>query len=123
VDVPIARAGSRREIVRSTIAATHELLGQADRPDAILGLFEDSGPGILNAARAHGLDVPGELQVAQDVDGLKPQLCHPAVTALDLHPIDQVREAIRLLLDDGPKPQHVTTQVTLSVRESSTRAG
>jgi DNA-binding LacI/PurR family transcriptional regulator len=120
IPVPVAQAASRDAIIRATFDITHELLAPANRPHAIIGLFEDFGPAILDAARARHVDVPQQLLVAQDVDGLKAQLMHPSLTAIDLHPNEQVTEAVRLLLDDDrPEPHALTTPTTLRVRDST----
>jgi DNA-binding LacI/PurR family transcriptional regulator len=120
IPVPVAEAGSRDAIIRATFDITNELLAPANRPHAVIGLFEDFGPAMLEAARARGVHVPHELLVAQDVDGLKAQLMHPSLTAIDLHPNEQVTEAVRLLLDDDRRgPLALTTPTTLRVREST----
>ncbi|MEC3952413.1 LacI family DNA-binding transcriptional regulator [Nocardia sp. CDC153] len=112
---------SRDEAATAARHAAHQLLTDADRPDAIIGLFEDFGRGITAAARDLDLAVPEDVMVAQDVDGIKAQLNHPPITALDLHPTSQVAAAVELLLNPHPDHTTVTTPTTLRVRASSTR--
>jgi DNA-binding LacI/PurR family transcriptional regulator len=120
IKVSIASHSSREAVGREAFEPARELLGSSDRPDAVVALLEDFGPAILEAARSLGLDVPGDLLVAQDVDGMKAQLVTPPLTAIDLHEGEQVQEAVRLLLEeDASDNRHVTTPVTLRIREST----
>jgi DNA-binding LacI/PurR family transcriptional regulator len=102
--------------------ATQKALTSARPADAIVGLFEGFGTGILLAATSLGLAVPDDVRVAQDVDDSSARTVTPSITALDQH-FDLVAAAgIDLLLahieDDGPVAS-VTTPVTLRLREST----
>ncbi|OZC46326.1 hypothetical protein CH286_16340 [Rhodococcus sp. WWJCD1] len=118
--VALAEQDTRAGIVGAARAATYDLLTSDEVPDAIVGLFEDFGIGILDAASQLGLRVPADLLVAQDVDGFKAQHSRPPITALDLHASEQVASAIDLLISDSPSAS-ITVPTTLRIRESSSR--
>ena len=78
--------------------ATADLLAGAEPPDAVLALTEDSAIGALNAARAAGLEIPAEFQVASLVDGSRLREGDPGITSFDLDPVAQAEAAIDLLI-------------------------
>jgi hypothetical protein len=42
---------------------------------------------------------PGDLLVAQDIDDIYAQLATPPITAVDLHPSDQMAQAVAMIID------------------------
>jgi len=107
------------------------MLRAPDRPDALIGLLEDFGRGIVAAARSLGLAVPGDVLVAQDVDGIHAQLSDPPITAIELNVSAQLAAAMDLLLgeqtDAGNEAgarnaiaeQVTTVPVSLAIRAST----
>jgi DNA-binding LacI/PurR family transcriptional regulator len=108
----------------SAYASTAELLARPDRPDAIYAVSEPYATGALRAARERRLRVPDDLLLVAGVDSHEASTGHPPITALDLHPDEQARIAIELLIarvngEDAELPQ--TVPGTLCVRSSSLR--
>ncbi|MGW6246819.1 LacI family DNA-binding transcriptional regulator [Streptomyces roseolus] len=110
------------------IQAVETALGTgADRPDALLVVAEASPPLVLDAARRHGYDVPGDLLlvcVSEDETALHTQ---PPVTTLSLRP-DAVAEAgiahLVAVLEQGLRETGgALVPVRLEVRGSSVRVG
>jgi LacI family transcriptional regulator len=73
-------------------AAAKDLLGRADRPDAIACANDLIAIGVLDAARSLGLDVPGDLAVIgyDDIDAAS--LVFPALTTV-VNPAREVGRA------------------------------
>jgi DNA-binding LacI/PurR family transcriptional regulator len=124
----VARAQVSQCVTREAAAAAgrataQDVLASANRPDALVGLLEDFGRGIVSAARSRGLSVPGDLLVAQDVDGLLAQVADPPITAIDLNIAGQITAAVTLLVaDDEDRVASSTVQtvsVNLVVRDST----
>lgn len=124
----VARAQVSQCVTREAAAAAgrataQDVLSSANRPDALVGLLEDFGRGIASAARSRGLSVPGDLLVAQDVDGLLAQVADPPITAIDLNIAGQMTAAVALLVADGAdrvaSSTIQTVPVSLMVREST----
>ncbi len=89
---------TRDSIAASGQAAAERLLTRGARPDAIVGLLEDFGRGIVAAARKSGLSVPEDLLVAQDIDGMVAQVNEPPITALDLNVNELLAAAVGLVV-------------------------
>lgn len=124
VIAPTAECATREAIRLAAASAARDLLTRESRPDAIIGLLEDFGSGIIRAADDLSIRVPEDLLVAQDIDGLKMQLNRPSITAVDLHPDLQISAAVQQLttLIEGQVPeQHITTPTSLHIRESTFR--
>lgn len=117
----VAAARSRQELSSAAKLTALELLRRPDRPDALIGMLEDFGHGILMAARELDLDVPGDLLVAQDVDDAVAAASVPGITALDLNVHTQLDIALGMLIADGPMPANEVRMVsaTLMPREST----
>ncbi|MHC0431397.1 LacI family DNA-binding transcriptional regulator [Streptomyces sp. O3] len=97
-----------------------------ERPDALLVVAEASPPLVLDAARRHGYDVPGDLLVACVSEDETAVHTDPPVTTLSLRP-DAVAEAgIELLvavLEHGRQETGgALVPVRLDVRASSRRS-
>jgi DNA-binding LacI/PurR family transcriptional regulator len=119
---PVAGLPTRDAVFDVARAEAREMLGQKSRPRAILGLLEDFGRAIIDAAESLQLRVPEDLMVAQEVDGLRAQLSRPPITALNLHPEKIVTAAMEMLLkciQTRELRSEVITPVTLNVRASS----
>lgn len=109
--------------------AAARLIAAGDLPDAIVCADDLIALGVTRACRAHGVDVPGRVQVT-GYDNIEfSRLSEPALTTID-QPRDRIAtEAVRLLAaaageadgDRGPSA-HIALVPTLVVRES-TRAG
>jgi len=108
-------------IAEAAFDAATRLLAPADRPDAIVGLLEDFGRGIIAAARARGLEVPRDLLVAQDIDGTGAALHDPPITALDLDVDTQLTMAIELIESGSAAGASATRRVPVRlVQRAST---
>ncbi|GAA3657828.1 hypothetical protein GCM10022267_49950 [Lentzea roselyniae] len=78
--------------------AVGRLLNRDPRPDAIVGVYSDSGHNILAAARQHGLRVPRDLLVACISEDPDYATTTPAVTTVSLRPDRVGDEAVDLLI-------------------------
>ena len=107
-------------------AAIDEVLRRTPRPDAVFGVYNESGTHLVEGALALGLTVPGELAVACFSDD--PAYAHqdPSVTTVSLQPAEVGSAAVELLIGlvngrRGIRRQRLLPAV-LRVRESSTSA-
>ncbi|MFI2433080.1 LacI family DNA-binding transcriptional regulator [Streptomyces sp. NPDC018693] len=78
--------------------AVGRLLAREPRPDAVVGVYSDSGHTILAAARHHGLRVPRDLLVACVSEDPDYERTSPPVTTLSLRPDQVGAEAVDLLI-------------------------
>lgn len=78
--------------------AVGRLLHRDPRPDAVIGVYSDSGHNILAAARRHGLRVPGDVMVACVSEDPDYATTTPPVTTLSLRPEALAAEAVDLLI-------------------------
>jgi DNA-binding LacI/PurR family transcriptional regulator len=78
--------------------AVGRLLDHDPRPDAVIGVYSDSGFNILAAARQHGLRVPRDLLVACVSEDPDYATTAPPVTTLSLRPDRLGDEAVDLLI-------------------------
>lgn len=78
--------------------AVGRLLDHDPRPDAVIGVYSDSGHNILAAARQRGLRVPRDLLVACVSEDPDYATTAPPVTALSLRPDRLGDEAVDLLI-------------------------
>jgi DNA-binding LacI/PurR family transcriptional regulator len=116
----VSQLESRDSIAAAGQAAADRLLARGSRPDAIVGLLEDFGRGIIAAARQHGLSVPDDVLVAQDIDGVVAQVNDPPITALDLNVNELLAAAVELVVD-RETPSSVSVPVALNARASTAR--
>ncbi|MWA02233.1 substrate-binding domain-containing protein [Actinomadura sp. LD22] len=106
--------------------AAGRLIAAGDLPDAIVCADDLIALGVTRACRAHGVDVPGRVQVT-GYDNIEfSRLSEPALTTVD-QPRERIAaEAVRLLAaaageaggDRGPSA-HIALVPTLVVREST----
>ena len=78
--------------------AVGRLLANDPRPDAVIGVYSDSGYNILAAARQHGLQVPQDLLVACVSEDPEYATTTPPITTLSLRPDRMGDEAVDLLI-------------------------
>lgn len=78
--------------------AVGRLLDRVPRPDAVIGVYSDSGHNILAAARHRGLRVPQDLMVACVSEDPDYATTTPPVTTLSLRPGLLAAEAVDLLI-------------------------
>lgn len=107
------------------VRAVDSALTAAERPDALFVVAELSPPLVLEAARRHGYDVPGDLLVVCVSEDGTAEHTEPPVSTLSLQPREVAEAGIELLVaalengDEGPSGVLVPTR--LLVRESSRR--
>jgi DNA-binding LacI/PurR family transcriptional regulator len=105
--------------------AVGRLLDREPRPDAVIGVYSDSGHNILAAARQHGLRVPQDLLVACVSDDPDYATTTPPLTTLGLRPDQLGSEAVDLLIADinarSGVDRHRLVQPTLTPRRSTRR--
>jgi DNA-binding LacI/PurR family transcriptional regulator len=78
--------------------AVGRLLDRDPRPDAVIGVYSDSGTNILAAALRHGLRVPQDLLVACVTEDPDYATTTPPVTTVSLRPDLVAAEAVDLLI-------------------------
>ena len=96
-----------------------------DRPDALLVVAEASPPLVLEAARRHGYDVPGDLLLVCVSEDVTAEHTEPPVTTLSLRP-EAIAEAgidhlVTVLEHDRREPAGTLVPTRLDVRASSVR--
>jgi DNA-binding LacI/PurR family transcriptional regulator len=117
--VPIGSApGFDRETGRRAAA---QLLDRADRPTALLALFDLLAFGAIDAAAERGIAVPGELSVAGFDDVPEAACATPALTTVHQPHARKGSEAVRLLLE-GDGAATVLLPTELVVRASTAPA-
>ncbi|MGW3520291.1 LacI family DNA-binding transcriptional regulator [Streptomyces hydrogenans] len=110
------------------IQAVETALGAGPgRPDALLMVAEASPPLVLDAARRHGYDVPGDLLLVCVSEDETAEHTQPPVTTLSLRP-EAVAEAgithLVAVLEQGLRETGgALVPVRLDVRASSVRSG
>lgn len=80
------------------VSAAAELLDGPDPPDAIYCTLDRLAVGVLFAAQARDLDVPGDLLVIACTDSDASRRTRPALSAVHLHPEAIGRSAVDLLM-------------------------
>lgn len=83
---------------RSGFEQGQGLLGLAEPPTAVFAANDLMALGVLDAARAAGLEVPGQLSVAGFDDIPAAAVCHPALTTVRQDYEQLGDSAVRLLL-------------------------
>lgn len=105
--------------------AVGRLLNRDPRPDAVIGVYSDSGHNILAAARHHGLRVPRDLLVACISEDPDYATTTPPVTTVSLRPDRVSDEAVDLLIAlinaRGGVDRHRLVQPVLVPRRSTRR--
>jgi DNA-binding LacI/PurR family transcriptional regulator len=111
-------AGGNRDTGRRAAA---KLLDRADRPTAILALYDVLALGALDAAAERGISVPDELSVTGFDDIPEARLATPALTTISQPHAHKGSEAVRLLLE-GDDGDSVLLPTELIVRASTAPA-
>jgi DNA-binding LacI/PurR family transcriptional regulator len=105
--------------------AVGRLLDRDPRPDAVVGVYSDSGHNILAVARHHGLRVPQDLLVACVSEDPDYAATTPPVTTLSLRPDRVGDEAVDLLIAlinaRSGVDRHRLVQPVLTPRRSTRR--
>jgi DNA-binding LacI/PurR family transcriptional regulator len=103
--------------------AAISLLDHPDPPDAIYAALDRIAIGVLLAANARGVEVPGQLRVAACTDSVAAQAARPPLTTLGLNPERIGREAVGMLIDivEGVEvePRHRIVPTRVIEREST----
>lgn len=86
----------------SGVAAGHRLLDSRPRPTAIFASNDEMAAGVLHAARARGLDVPGDLSIIGFDDTSIAAHLWPPLTTVRWPIADMARAAAYKLLADTP---------------------
>jgi DNA-binding LacI/PurR family transcriptional regulator len=101
----------------------HRLLSGPTRPDGVYCLTGRHAAGVVKGAAELGLDVPGDLRVAAGSDATVTRTSVPAITALDLQPVECARLAVetldRMLRGEGLEWPVIQDPCDLIVREST----
>lgn len=103
------------------LVAGAKLLDRADRPTAILALADGVALGVLDAAAARGIAVPGALSVTGFDDIPEAELAKPPLTTIRQPHHGKGFEAVRLLLE-ATAPETVLLPTELVVRASTAPA-
>ena len=109
-------------------AAVSRLLDRDPRPDAVIGVYSDSGHNILAAARHHRLRVPRDLLVACISEDPDYAATTPPVTTVSLRPERVGNEAVDLLIAlvnarSGVARQRLVQPVLVSRRSTRRTVG
>ena len=104
--------------------AATELLSSHSPPDAIYTSFDRLGIGVLRAAQARHVAVPGELRVASHSDSDPARTNTPSLTTLNLHPDEIGKTGIDMLIalvnGEETTSRHSLIETTVVKRESTT---
>jgi LacI family transcriptional regulator len=104
-------------------AATRELLALEQPPTAIFAFNDMLAIGAMQAAREHGLSVPGDLSVVGFDDTFEASIVTPALTTVRQPLAEMGRMAValltRMLGNQSIEALHVELQTSLVVRDST----
>lgn len=104
-------------------AATHRLLGRAERPTAVV--FDNDVMAIagLRVAQERGLSVPGDVSIASFDDSVVAALVHPSITCMTRDTFALGSDAAAFLLEQIEAPELLPDRAApvphLTVREST----
>ncbi len=107
----------------SGYAGAMHLLSRDEPPTAIVASNDEAAFGVIQYAKEHGIDIPGQLAVTGFDDVPEAALSSPGLTTVH-QPLDQIgRIGIRLLIEELRDPstpaQTIQMETELVVRESS----
>ncbi|TCJ00682.1 LacI family DNA-binding transcriptional regulator [Aeromicrobium sp. IC_218] len=108
-------------------ASADQLLAAAD-VHALIGLHPTFGAALVQAVAESGRSVPGDVLVAQYVDGISAAVSSPALTALDVRPAQQAALGLTMLLEmlagkDTPKERIIRPRLTVRTSTVARRRG
>ncbi|WP_406384514.1 substrate-binding domain-containing protein [Streptomyces sp. NBC_01618] len=127
-----AEAAGNGPVVRAVETALAESAADdteedRERPDALFVVAEASPPLVLEAARRHGYEVPGDLLLVCVSEDATAEHTEPPVTTLSLQPREVAEAGIEQLvavLEHGRRESAgVLVPTRLEVRASSLRTG
>jgi LacI family transcriptional regulator len=105
--------------IQSGMEATRVLLASQPRPTAIFAANDEMALGGIMAARAMGIDVPGDLSIAGFDDTPMSRLIWPPLTTIR-QPLEEMGwTAVEALLADGGKTAEFKLPFELMVRAST----
>lgn len=104
--------------------ALENLLANATPPTAVFCLSDAAAAGVISAAHAHGLSVPGDLSVVGCYDDFCAQLIMPALTTANIPAEQMAEQGVKLLervIRESfvPEPQRHILPVSLVARQST----
>ncbi len=102
-DVPVLAAPDDQAPRAVGRAMGGELLDRPDPPTGIVAMSDELAIGVLHAAAARGLDVPGDLSVVGFDDTPEAVAVDPALTTIHQPLAGKGEAAARLLLDGAPE--------------------
>jgi DNA-binding LacI/PurR family transcriptional regulator len=117
-DVPVVAAPDDQAPRAIGRAVGGELLDRADPPTGIVAMSDELAIGMLHAAAARGLDVPGDLSVVGFDDTPEAVAVDPALTTIH-QPLAAKGEAAARLLLDGAPDSDLLLPTELRVRAST----
>ncbi|WP_353885758.1 LacI family DNA-binding transcriptional regulator [uncultured Deinococcus sp.] len=103
------------------IRALCNLMGAARRPSAVACINDLVAAGVLTAARARGLNLPGDLSVTGFDDVFPARITAPPLTTVNHNYAELARQALDALLlgiEGQPAPRTVTVPTLLVGRDS-----
>lgn len=103
----------------SGVRCGERLLDRADRPSAIFAANDDMAAGVLYAAHARGIKVPGELSVAGYDDTPLSRQTWPKLTTLRQPIRDMAYAAVEQLASREPQARVRTLGYEIVVRDST----
>lgn len=106
---------------RAAEDAGRELLEGPDRPTAVLCFSDAFADGVVRAAEALGLSVPGDVSVVGFDDSPVARFSRPPLTTVRQDVVEKGRRAVATLLASmrGDQPEDVLLPTELVVREST----
>ena len=115
-------------IVAGDVSAHAERLLEVPDVHALIGLHPTFGAALVQAVVESGRSVPGDVLVAQYVDGISAAVASPALTALDIRPAEQATLALAMLLEilagkEPPAERIVRPRLTVRTSTVARRRG
>jgi DNA-binding LacI/PurR family transcriptional regulator len=114
--MPLIEACGSDEETRLYASGASLVLDTLGDATAVIVLGGELALGVLDEAKARGIDVPGRLSVAAFDD--PPEAAAAGLTAISAPVAETARIAARLLLDQSP-PRHIELPVELKVRSTT----
>lgn len=84
--------------------AAADLFQHHPEVDGVLALVDAFASGVIQAAQAWGMDIPGRIRVATRYDGLRAKLAAVPLTAVDLHLEEVAAMGVELLVQALENP-------------------
>jgi DNA-binding LacI/PurR family transcriptional regulator len=116
-DVPVVDGFAYDREAMTAIAI--DLLRRPDRPTAVLCMSDEMAVGVIAAARALGLGVPGDVSVTGFDDTTTAATADPPLTTVRQPHAAKGAAAVRMLLAHGVGPRELWFPVELVVRAST----